>query len=238
MNFRFWITEIILSVILFVACTPRSQRGYVIEGKMSGLTDRALYIVTGSGSATKIDTVITQNGEFHFSAFSESICPVVIYLEEKSVWFTVYVQNGDEIELSGHAGYPELIQINGNKINDLLTGFHQSNADIFEALNDSTGNFNPDSLCNLLREKAQTVIRENPQSIASLVLIQDHLIDSYDPKLIGEYLSLIETPAKEDTLYVRLTNFCSRLERTKTGTLPSKASRKRPTEKSPGIFYK
>ncbi|MDR0547738.1 MAG: DUF4369 domain-containing protein [Dysgonamonadaceae bacterium] len=217
MNWRFWITEIILSAILFASCSPHSQQGYVIEGKMDGLTDKALYIVTGSGPETKIDTVITQNGEFSFSAFSESICPVVIYLEEKSVWFTVYAQNGDEIELSGNANYPELIQINGNKINDLLTEFHQSNIEIFKALNDSSGHFNTDNLHCTLREKAQTVIRENPQSIASLVLIQDHLVDSYDPKLIGEYLALIETPAKEDTLYTLLAGFCKRLQQTETG---------------------
>jgi peroxiredoxin len=199
-----------------VSCSHSTQQGYIIDGELNGLTDAALYVVTQSGADAKIDTLIAQNGKFHFSATADSVCPVVFYLEEKSVWFTVYAQNGDRIELSGDAEYPELIQIKGNTINDLLTEFRQNNDSIFKALNDSADS-NTDYLCGLLREKVQAFIRENPQSVASLVLIQDHLVDSYDLKLLREYLSLIENPAQKDPLYTRLNDFCNRLQQTEIG---------------------
>ena len=184
------------------SCTTNNNKEYIVEGTISELTHPTLYFITDIENETKIDTILAQNGQFHFSASSDSIQSILIYLSDQSTWITAWAKNGDRIKIFGSAEHPELIEIYGNEINDLLTQFKQENK---EASRDS------------LIFHAKNFIQDHPASITSLVLIQDYLMDIEDVTILGDYLSLIESPAKEDLLYTRLNAAYQRLLQTSVG---------------------
>jgi peroxiredoxin len=204
-------------VLFLTACSKKAS--YVLEGNITGLVHPALYIVTSFDHDTKIDTLLSKDGQFQFVAIADSIQPVIIYMEEGSVWMTVWVQNGETIQIEGDANEPELIKTSGNEINDLLTGFRQENQDILKERNDATCEApHKADLDQALIENTRHFIQEHPASIASLVLIQDYLTDSEDPAVLDESLSLIESPAKESKLYARLNAVYHRIQQTATGS--------------------
>ncbi|GHT74301.1 hypothetical protein AGMMS50262_07000 [Bacteroidia bacterium] len=184
---------IILFALFLFSCN--SEKNYTVKGNISELSSSVLYFVAVSKNETQVDTVIAKNGEFFYKAVSDSIQPVILYMGEGYSWITLWAKNGDKINVSGSAEHPELIEIYGNEINDLLTNFKQENK---EAPKDS------------VIFRAENFIQQHPASIASLVVIQDYLMETEDTTALKIYLSEIESPAKEDLLYTRLTTAISR----------------------------
>ena len=200
------------------------------------MTTPAVFFITNiNNNGSVIDTVYAKEGKFKYESTSDSVKPILVYLEEGSVWITIWAKSGQSIKISGDVNYPELIEAKGNDINDQLSLFKQKNkeiirkkADLTDKLKQTTsevkGSFEENytqklNLEQTLITSAENFIKENPSSIASLVLIQDYLLESNDAVIIGEYLSLIEEPAKSDRLYARLNNAYHRLVQTSVGNV-------------------
>ncbi|MDR0542511.1 MAG: DUF4369 domain-containing protein [Dysgonamonadaceae bacterium] len=187
-----------------ISAACRDERNYLLEGNITGLADPVLYIEPSGNRGAKVDTVFSKGGEFRYEASSDSIQPVLIFMEDGSVWVTVWAKNGQTVEISGDVGYPELITTNGNEINDLLTEFRQANMNIIKERNDTDDESRKKELMRILIRNSQIFIRKHPSSIASLVLIQDYLMESEDLAVVSAALSLIESPAKDNALYRQL----------------------------------
>ncbi|MCL1937101.1 MAG: redoxin domain-containing protein [Candidatus Azobacteroides sp.] len=208
---------ILLCILVLVSCSKEDS--FLVEGNITGLTQSAIYIVTTFGNETKVDTILSKDGKFEYVSSYDSVKPVVIYMEEKSVWITVWVQNGETVKISGNVNYPELIETTGNEINNLLTEFRQDNK---EAIKERAAWHDKDHPQNsewdrTIRQNVGQFIKEHPSSVASLVLMLDYLIDNENTQVLGDYLSLIESPAKEDPLYSRLNAAYNRLVQTSVG---------------------
>jgi hypothetical protein len=171
----------------------------------------------------KIDTIQAKNGKFEYTACSDSLIPVLIYMEEKSVWITAWAKNEDRIKIGGNINCPELITVEGNEINNLLTEFKTKNKDAIRERCNLADEKKPDNvsqindLSKLLKTEAEAFIRMHPSSVASLVLIQDYLLDSNCKEKIEPYLSLIEGEAKNDRFYKKLNAIAERHQRTAIG---------------------
>ena len=201
MKIRF-ILYIIVCFLFLSACGD--EKFYILEGNIRGLDDPFLYITVFEEQGIRTDTVFSKNGEFTYKATSKSIQPVLIFMQDGSAYMTVWTQNGQVIEISGHAEYPELIASNGNEINNLLTEFRQANRTIITEWNDTDDEARKEELMQILIEQSQVFIRQHPASIASLVLIQDYLVKDKDLSIVSDALSLIESPAKDSALYKQL----------------------------------
>lgn len=228
-----FILAVLCSIFFLSSCKDKDS--YVLEGNIQGLNNPTLYFITQLGNNdTKIDTISSEKGEFKFVSSSDSLRPIVVYMEEGDVWFTVWVKNGQKMKISGDANYPELIDIHGNDIHNHLSAFKQTNKDIIKEMANLTDKLNQNTeeetksvldetyttRLNLEQSFIRNVeifLKDNPGSIASLILIQDYLLDSKNPEKIREYLSLITSPAKEDNLYVRLDAACQKLLQTSVG---------------------
>ena len=189
----------ILCFLFLNAC--EETKHYTLEGHIRGLVDPVLYI---KSFEDKTDTISSKYGEFRYEAVSDSIQSVLIYMENGAAYITIWAQNGQLIEISGNAEYPELIESNGNEINDLLTNFRQENKAVIKERNDTDDPARKAELMQILIENSQDFIRQHPASIASLVLIQDYLMKSKDLNPVTDALSLIESPAKNSALYKQL----------------------------------
>jgi len=223
---------IFICFLFFAACD--GKKSYVIEGNLEGLNNPTLYFITSINGKTKVDTILSKDGNFQFISSYDSVSPVIIYMEEGDIWATVWAKNEELIQIFGDVNYPELIEANGNEINDLLTEFRQNNKDIIKeksdlsdklkAKSDEIKNSSNDEdiarkveINQLLVEKAENFIKEHPSSVASLVLTQDYLMENEDWEVLNEYLSLIESPAKEDVLFSKLSLISNKLQQTSVG---------------------
>jgi len=194
-----YIFYIVLCFLFLNAC--EEEKNYILEGNIRGLANPILYI-TPLGAKT--DTIYSKHGEFKYEGLSDSIQSVRIGMENNSVYITVWAQNRQVIEISGNVVYPELIVSNGNEINDLLTEFRQTNKTIIKEWNDTDDKAKKEKLMKMLICQSQIFIRNHPASIASLVLIQDYLMKSEDLSVVTDALALIESPAKDSSLYKQL----------------------------------
>ena len=121
---------LVLSIVFLFSCENKNT--YTIEGKIKGLESSELYIVTKQNPSLIIDTIQAKDGKFNFEASSDSLKPVIIYMEKGSVWITVWAQNSDKITLAGDAHYPELMVVKGGEVNNLLSEFKEDNKDIIK----------------------------------------------------------------------------------------------------------
>jgi cytochrome oxidase Cu insertion factor (SCO1/SenC/PrrC family) len=191
----------------------------LLEGNITGLTKSAVYIVTSFGNETKVDTILSKNGKFEYVSSYDSVKPVIIYMEEKNVWITVWVRDGETVKISGNVNYPELIEATGNEISNLLTEFKQDNKEIIKERTslDDKDPLKRSDLDRTIMTNVGNFIEKHPASIASLVLMQDYLIENEKVEVLGDYLSLIESPAREDPLFTRLNAAYNRILQTSVG---------------------
>jgi Peroxiredoxin len=225
-GFRYLQIILLLSLLLTGCKDPGS---FVINGEIKGLTHSDLYIVTQNNSSYTIDTIATQKGKFSYEGISENLSPVIIYMETGSAWVTVWAKNGEKISVKGDANYPELILAKGNKVSDLLSEFKESNKTVIQErcdlrdkerqnqdlneeldMTDISTSFQIKNLDLLLKNKAEDFVGAHPGSFASLVLIQDYILDVEDAKSIQSYLEALEGEARENELYQKIKDLISR----------------------------
>jgi len=190
----------------------------------------------------RVDTIQADaNGNFKYSGSSSLQAPVVLYLEDGNVWTTVWIQNKDKLSVSGDVNYPELIIARGNEVNDLLADFKEENKSLLKEKRNLTDQFSSDisdieendsldikinhsdyeskilNINHQLKDKAEKFISVNPTSIASVVLIQDYLMEENNPKQTRDYLSKITGDIVQNELYQKLVKVNDRLLLTEPG---------------------
>ncbi|GHT64227.1 hypothetical protein AGMMS50239_21560 [Bacteroidia bacterium] len=228
---------VLLCTLVFASC--KDTNSYTINGNIKGIGSPGLYIVTRTDSAARVDTIQSKAGKFKFKGESESLQPVVVYMEKGNVWVTVWVKNGENITLTGDANYPELILAEGGKINDLLSDFkteHKNSikekGDLRDKIltNSKENNVTGAEIANVqflsqiknidqsLKGHVMDFIASHPSSIASLVLIQDFLLDIENASDIQPALSLISGEAKENDLFAKLQTWSMKDRQTEVGS--------------------
>jgi peroxiredoxin len=215
-----------LCVLVFFSC--KHADSYTIHGNLTGVETPEIYIVTRPDSTLQIDTVLSKAGKFKYKNQSATLQPAVIYMEKGTVWVTVWTKNGENITLTGDVNYPELVLAKGGEINNLLSGFKTANRDLIKKKSDiqdkipaqseenapanTPVNANVNAQClsqiknieQTLKIHAIDFIKSHPASVASLVLIQDFLLDTDNAADILPALSLITGAAQENSLYAKL----------------------------------
>ncbi len=213
-------------IFLFAACKQESKNTFLIEGKISNLTNPELIFITNLGQdSLTVDTIISKNGRFSFRGQADSLSAITIYMEEGEAWTTVWAQNGQKITLSGDAVYPKLILAKGNNINDILSIFRERNQGILREKQDlldrknalgAIDSLNSDAvneyqyaskILNLnytLKEKVEVFVKENSASLASLILIQDYIVTWGELDRALKCLGYMEREVTETTYYKEL----------------------------------
>lgn len=228
--------SLLCTLLIFVSC--KDTTSYAVRGNIKGLENPDIYIVTPTDSTERIDTVQSKAGKFKFKSASETLEPVVIYMEKGNVWVTVWAKNGEDIVLTGEANYPELILAKGGETNDLLSDFKTRNKTFIKEKSDLTDKIltnsqkNNDSGAEMasaqfsseirnieqsLKQEVMDFIKLHPSSVSALVLIQDFLLDTENASDIQPALSLISGEAKENELYAKLEDWSTKGQQTEVG---------------------
>ena len=220
--------RLLLLALIVVSCG--NENSYTLKGNIKGLQNPKIYVVTGEN--LRFDSIQAKSGKFTYRGVSKTVEPLLLYMEDKNAWTTIWVQNGETFSLSGDAGYPELIMVKGGEINNLLSGFKRDNlAAIKEKCtlrdklsSESNTNINNSQLSSqlknidqILKTRAQDFIAAHPSSVASLVLIQDYILDTKNACGIQPLLIQLTGEAKANPLYEKLNAICKKDLQTKVG---------------------
>jgi len=222
-------------LLAFIVISCEDKNSYVLKGNIKGLQSSHIYIV--SDDDLRIDTIQTQSGKFTYRGVSQSVEPLLIYMENNSVWVTIWVQNGEKYTLTGDANYPEMIMVKEGEINKLLTEFKTENLSLIKekcdlrdkliarsehpeeskANNDAQLSLQIKNVDRILKMQAQDFVEANPSSIAALVMIQDYILDIENVSDIQPFLNLLTEEVRANPLYDKLQNLCSKDLQTKVG---------------------
>jgi len=226
---------IYLLLLALIAFSCEDKNSYTLKGNIKGLQNPVLYIV--SENSLQVDTIKAKSGKFTYRGVSQSVEPLLINMEEKSVWITVWVQNGEKYYLSGDANYPEMIMIKGGEINNFLTEFKNKNLSLIKercelrdkmisraehieessAYNDSQLSFQTINVDQVLKTRAKDFVEANHSSIAALIIIQDFILDIKNASEIQPFLDLISEDVKENQIFDKLQLLSSKDLQTKAG---------------------
>jgi len=232
MKIRYHIYLLLLALVIF-SC--KDKNSYTIKGNLKGLQNPVLYVV--SENDLRIDTITAESDKFTYRGVSQTTEPLLIYMEEKSVWITLWVKNGEMYSLSGDANYPEMIMVKEGEINKLLTKFKTENLSLLKEKcelrdkiiaraenpdelnkhNDAQLSFQMKNVDQILKTRAQDFVEANPSSIAALVIIQDFILDNKNSSDIQPFLEIITEEVRINPLYDKLQMLSSKDLKTKVG---------------------
>lgn len=225
---------IIIGCITLFSCGESDT--YRIQGKVTNLEDQTVYVFFQGDNSNKVESVecdkpgqfsITQNqfGPFHSAT---------LLFENKTIWVTVYLEEGQKITVTGDVEYPALMQIKGGKINNELTAFRKKigsllreQADLSHSLNlYASGENSIDEndvtarLANVnhqISEQVFAYIQANPDEEASVVLLEEYFADPDDTRKLDELLAVLDPRLRNFYLVKEMGQFSERAKRTALG---------------------
>jgi peroxiredoxin len=207
---------------------------YRIEGKLDNLTDQVIYVVFESEDRSLVDTVVCEKpGQFTLDQPQEGFNLATLFFENKSAWFTVYLEPNVQVKVSGDVRYPALLQAKGGKLNKELSAIRakmasllKEQADLFAGLNRDNGTGAMDrsdmsskwtNVNHQLSELALTYIQEHPSEQASVILIHTFFVDPDDTRKLDELLIALDPALKDFYLVKELEQYSVKAKLTALG---------------------
>ncbi|MDH6306000.1 peroxiredoxin [Parabacteroides sp. PF5-5] len=222
---------IISTILILFSCGDGTSLR--VEGKLTNLEDQTIYVVFESEDYSVVDTVECEKpGQFKVEQKDQSFNRATLFFENRSSWFTVYLEPGVKVSVTGDVHYPVLLQAKGGKLNNELTSIRKKlssllkeQADLIASVNNGNNGSNGNNeaatrLINVnhqLSEQALSYIQDHKSEQASVVLIQTFFADPDDTRKLDELLISLDPALKDFYLVGELEQYSIRAKRTALG---------------------
>lgn len=239
--FKYYSIIVLCSLLLFSISCNRGD-ATTIKGEISNLNYPYLLSSFLVSDSLMIDTIPVNNkGKFIYKVNVDTLTTFSIYINQFEGTAVVFADKGEKITVKGDALLPDLIKINGNTINDDLTNFKKENKDLLEqrgqlllnlrldrelepiggnGLNSLSRNEDVTNL-NLLNHElmlgAEEYIKENPDKLSSLILINNFFMNSDNPAALERVLGYLEGDVTDMQIARRLFAYSDKLNRSAEG---------------------
>lgn len=232
------VSRVMVKKVLWICClglflfSCGKKTTYRIEGELSNLEDKTLYAVFEGKNSKVVDTLLCKDKKILFEENDSSLNIATIFLNQKTRWITVYLEPGVDVEISGDAMFPDLIDIKGGKLNNELSVFRSGIKQLLKEKEDLTRNLTKSDKSNIdasdvtsklinikhsISEEAVKYIQNHPQELASAILIQTYFSDPDDTRKMDELLALLDPKVKELPLVKELEQFSAKVKQTAIG---------------------
>lgn len=232
---------IIIWVFFFVAWAfaSCSEEGIQIKGEIDNLETPYILASYVAGDTLAMDTILVDaRGRFNYHALIDTLTTFSLYLNDFESAAVVFVDRDQKLSVKGDARFPDLIRVNGNEINNDLTGFKTRNEDLlkqrgqlmrnhFEAsdgdttLNSSISRHEVMGKINALNHeltlKAEEYIKENPTKMSSLILVGNFFMNSDNPAALERVLGYLQGDVTKTDMAGRLHAYSEKLNRSAEG---------------------
>lgn len=154
----------LLLTLFFSSCGLDGDH-FEINGKFKGLNQGELYIYTTDGSSQKLDTIAIVNGGFEYKVALDNPCTFVIVFPNFSE-LPIIGEPDQEVTIKGDASHLKEVEVKGTKDNEAMTAFRLQ-----------TNQMTPPEVA----KTAEEFINDNPQSLASIYILNKIFIQSQTP---------------------------------------------------------
>lgn len=195
---------LLLCSITLLACVQTDEHRVHVQGEIMNLGKSTVHITYHNTlDELTYDTIVSsKDGSINFNIqTTEGISPIKLYFVEKKCWTTLFAEPKDEISITGDVNSIELLTIKGGTVNNELNRFKQKIRTLYQErlyllkhcyFTEDQTEIRLAEINLQLKRAAKDFIRENPSSIASVVLIQDFFYQDYDPVTIDLLAILID----------------------------------------------
>src|SRR5690554_4026841 len=119
---------IISFICLLSAVSCRNGEGTVIKGDISNLSNPYILASYLSADSLVVDTILVYDyKKFNYKVNIDTLTAFSLYMDEGAT--VVFADNGQKVTVKGDAMFPDIINVNGNEINNDLTAFKRLNKD-------------------------------------------------------------------------------------------------------------
>ena len=197
---------ILCSVLAFGCSTPDEQK-ISVHGDIDNLGQSQLLVTyyQEKDVITSHSVYSNHSGKFDLKIDSyNEITPVRIYFVNKKCWTTLFARPGDNVSIKGNIDMVDMLIITGGTVNNDLNRFKKQIRRLYLArlaiLNGKYTNKEESAehlaqINLILKRIAKEFIKDNPSSVASVVLIQDFFYQDYDT-CTKDLLNLLKGDAK------------------------------------------
>ncbi len=225
------IIGICLIISSFNSCKDKDE--VTIKGEISNLDYPYVVVTHFSTDILTVDTLkIGNKGRFNYRTSIDTLTIFTFYFNNYNSSAVVFADKGQKISIKGDANLPDLIQVNGNEINNDLTLFKKENEALLKQRAELLNNMKIDrmentnqgilsenekivrlnSLNHELTQKAEDFVRKNPSKIASVILINNLFRDTENPTTLERVLEYLEGEASNFPLTEDLKTHCNKIK--------------------------
>lgn len=224
---------ILISSLVLIACSKdNNTTSFSLKGRLVNVDSPYFFITFEDENQIKIDTIfIDKQGAFSYKGKTENLVMASLFFDKKSWSTSIFANKGWNVEIKGDVNRPDLIEIKGGDVNDDLTSFKKKNKDLFSAKADILQTIVESDKDNIsqnrgaelknidfeLINRVKGYVENNPEKIASVVLIQDFFKNEMSIETLDDCLSLLVGDALRFPLTSELKRYSEMLKKSQVG---------------------
>lgn len=230
---------VIFFFILLIAMSCNSEGGTNIKGKITNLEYPYILASYLSADTLAIDTIAAdRRGNFKYTCSIDTLTTFSLYLNNYESTVVVFANVGDKLTVNGDAQLPDLIEVNGNEINNDLTAFKKENEDLLKQRgqlfvnlqhsldldtirNHTLTRHDELSKLNMLNHeltlRAEEFVQQNPSKMSSLIMINNFFMNSDNPRALERVLEYLQGDIAKTAYATRLKFYSEKMNRSAEG---------------------
>lgn len=223
--------------MLLVSCEKKNPDMYEISGKLENVAGDYFYMSHEKGDSIIVDTIpINAKGEFSVKGNVDTLTVMSMYFNQNARSTFVLVDKGWNVQMKGDILFSDLVDVKGGSVNDDLTDFKNKNKDLLksraELLNSAEERIGENDsivlkdyvgdLKNInfeLSNVAATYIQNNPDKIASVMLLDIFFRDETSIPRLDENLKLLKGRAADFSMTQELKGFVNKVKMSAPGSV-------------------
>lgn len=153
----------LILLLLLTSCGPGGT-SFRIKGRFRDMQAGEIYLCNPASSQARFDTLTVQEGKFQYRGQADAITPYLLIFPN-GVEQVIFVGPGQDITYEASANDLRNYVVTGLEENELMNRFRQD-----------THTLNPTATTST----ARTYIKENPQSLAAIYLLDTYFVQNED----------------------------------------------------------
>lgn len=218
-----------------------NKNSIALKGDISNLENPEILISYFADDTLAIDTVMSdKHGKFIYKNTIDTLTVFSLYFNNQSSSVMVFANPKDKISIKGDAQLSDLINVNGNEINDDLTQFKESNKELLQRRTLLLHNLKEEKDSNLasnnrilantdeiakinsfnqeLALNAEEQVKKNPTKMSSLILINEFFANSENPKGLSRVIEYMQGDILKSKMGLNLKAYSEKINRSAEGT--------------------
>lgn len=231
---------IVYLFILSSVVSCKSDEGILIRGEISNLEVPYILVTYFSADTLAMDTIeVDLKGKFNYRNQIDTLTIFSFYLNNYESAAVVFAEKGQKLKVRGDALLPDLIEVNGNEINNDLTLFKMENRELLVQRGQLLFNLSMENQSDTVGSKSMTrhdeiekiqllnheltlqaeeFIKMNPSKFSSLILINNFFINSDNPQALERVLGYLQGDVARTQFAARLKSYSEKINRSAEDT--------------------